>query len=846
MSPLRRVVALAAAGVVATALSQVVPTTASTGTVALPAAPSPSAADLDRTLGNGLGRLLAQQDAPRAPGYGGDLQVDQDALAIRDDEGRVLLQLGTASDGDTTSLRKAATGLGFVETADDEATGVLEGFAPLSAVEDLAALDDLGTISQVPRPLTFSGDATYQGAALQQADRLNEQGIDGDGITVGVLSDSYDTATLSVDGGPIATRAADDVASGDLPGAGNPEGNTDPVVVLEDNDDPASRDEGRAMLQVIHDSAPGARLCFATGTDGELGFADNIRALADPDGPCGADVIVDDVRYPSSPFFSDDAITRAAERVAVRQGVAYFSAAGDNGGQNTFRTAVDLLSPTQARANARKVGLDLSDVDPALYAGGMQDMDFRRGVDVAQTLQLEPGGGLFNLQWADLVDADGGTPDDPSDTSTDFAALLFAPNGDYLGAIDEDNRATGRPGELARLSRSETRYTAVQLVLARASRGETEVQEIGYVNDGGIRTDEYYIARDPGIYGQAGSDNVITVAAHDGLGPYIPEATTSPGGKMRYYFSPDGDRYRFGDLRRKPDISAIGGGNTTFFGADDVRDADDLPNFGGTSASAAQAAAVGALTMQKAGGPGSLRPGPLERAMEWSGYEHNRFTFSAGETVFSDDLENDVRLGVVGFPGLETSGSDLAIADPDAFRLRYEGEVPLRSVTLLGDTAGPTAPGATPGAPSGGIVFDPRPLGPRGRYDQGGYPFTLGYRYNIDRGDIRTQLLRRVGSTPFHQRLRITFTEPVTEGFLRFGIDRDLRYPGPPSGGNAGDQLGEQSTLAGGGVAPGMTFVALLRNGERLVGRMGTFLGKDYSPVDGFGVTNALSLASRY
>ncbi len=49
-------------------------------------------------------------------------------------------------------------------------------------------------------------------------------GVDGSGVTLGVLSDSYDNL-----GG-----AATDVASGDLPGPDNPEGNTIPVNVLED------------------------------------------------------------------------------------------------------------------------------------------------------------------------------------------------------------------------------------------------------------------------------------------------------------------------------------------------------------------------------------------------------------------------------------------------------------------------------------------------------------------------------------------------------------------------------------------------------------------------------------
>ena len=86
-------------------------------------------------------------------------------------------------------------------------------------------------------------------------------------MEVGILSDTWNRATSSVDGNDLA----EDIASGDIPGAGNPcpgPGRTTPVGAGR-GPDHGPADEGRAMGQIVHDLAPAADISFATAFNGD-------------------------------------------------------------------------------------------------------------------------------------------------------------------------------------------------------------------------------------------------------------------------------------------------------------------------------------------------------------------------------------------------------------------------------------------------------------------------------------------------------------------------------------------------------------------------------------------------
>ena len=157
-----------------------------------------------------------------------------------------------------------------------------------------------------------------EGDTILKADQgRSTYAVDGTGVKVGVLSDSYAKAAAP------PTTAAQDVTADNLPGTTNTCGHTTPVNVTDFSG--TGTDEGRGMAQVVHDIAPGSPIDFATANSTEATFAQNILNLA----TAGAKVIVDDVTYFAEPMYQEGVISQAVGTVRG-QGVNYFSSAGNN------------------------------------------------------------------------------------------------------------------------------------------------------------------------------------------------------------------------------------------------------------------------------------------------------------------------------------------------------------------------------------------------------------------------------------------------------------------------------------------------------------------------------------
>ena len=226
-----------------------------------------------KNLGGGLEELVGGAPAAKAQALRTPGRPELSPAVVFDATGRPLVRItldGSVPAADVLKRLGATAGVKVSASDFRYRAGVIEAWVPRAALVSIAKTKGIRAVVPSSPMYRDAGAATTQGLRMHRINRL-PAGIDGRGITIGVMSDSFDRE------GSITT-AADDVASGDLPGPGNPKNST-PVTVLQEGD-PGDTDEGRAMLQIVHDVAPRAKLGFATANGGEVNFANNIRSLA--------------------------------------------------------------------------------------------------------------------------------------------------------------------------------------------------------------------------------------------------------------------------------------------------------------------------------------------------------------------------------------------------------------------------------------------------------------------------------------------------------------------------------------------------------------------------------------
>jgi len=460
----------------------------------------------------------------------------------------------------------------------------------------LAAVPTVGAVTPVRTPVLYAvncegGSVISEGVEQLKVKSAREEfGVQGEGVTVGVLSDSFDQATQAADGsGKIATKASDDLETGDLPGAAECAGET-PVDVLSDFNSTDATDEGRAMAQIVHDVAPKAKLAFATAFLSEESFARNIEELAKE----GSDVIVDDVAYFEEPFFQDGPVAAAIAKV-TGEGVTYLSAAGND---NLFDSEGNEIASWEAQ-NYRDSASCPSAIRSVPELQGFECLDFDPGASTDRTfgIKVEAGETLtVDLQWAESWNG----------VATDLDAFLLNSNGELLAGATDFNLNTKKPVEILQWVNRSTSQKTVQLVVNRYSGGSSpRLKFILLQNGGGVTATEYPKSGGgdvvgPAVFGHAGSAKAIALGAVPFSDSSAPEQFSSRG-PLAHYFGPvegtaPAAELAFPEPVSKPDVAATDCGATTFFAH---RFNGVTWRFCGTSAAAPHAAGVVALMMER-------------------------------------------------------------------------------------------------------------------------------------------------------------------------------------------------------------------------------------------------------
>ena len=315
------------------------------------------------------------------------------------------------------------------------------------------------------------------------------------------------------------------------------------------------------------------------------------------------------------------------------------------------------------------------------------------------------------------------------------------------------------------------------------------------------------------------------VAAYAFFAPFVPEAFTSPG-PATIYFDTNNNRYKFPQIRQKPDMAAMDGANTTFFVSDSSVDPDTFPNFFGTSAAAPHAAAVAALVLDAAGGPGTVSPNRMRKVLQDSAFRHDLDPyFSSGFSI-----------GNLNFLAVNATADPNAISqfDPNVFTIWQFGTKRVQNLSINGSNGDPTQ---TPK----GIVFDERPTV--------GQAFIVGRTIGLTPADVSnvfTLPADAPGLAGQWKQLNLSFM-PGTFGsgdLVSFGVDRDEADGAGPvtgaAGGNSADLLGGGVLIPQGTIVPGgATFFGTYEGGKTFQGRFYNLIGKGYSQLDGYGFVNA-------
>jgi hypothetical protein len=273
---------------------------------------------------------------------------------------QIYVLLSSVKDENLDSLR--ASGLEIEVT--NKRFSIVQGWAPFDRIiQEIAQLPFVKFVKAPTYGEPRAGTVTTEGIAILRSNHLRNLGFDGAGVKVGIISDG-------------ANDRAAAQASNDLPANITVFGNCSPRPVNGPSCDRGiTCNEGTAMLEIVHDIAPGAQLAMGA-TSTTLEFVQRVDQLVNT---FGADIIVDDIGFFLEPYFADGLVAQAVGDVIDE--VVFVSAAGN---------------ASDAHHEANYV---------ATFAQGLEVHDFGsaagRPTDASMNVVIESGDFMLSvLQWS--------------------------------------------------------------------------------------------------------------------------------------------------------------------------------------------------------------------------------------------------------------------------------------------------------------------------------------------------------------------------------------------------------------------------------------------------------------
>ncbi len=401
----------------------------------------------------------------------------------------------------------------------------------------------------------FAGSAVTEGDVLHRAKSARSRfNVAGSGQSVCVISDGVDN---------IASAKA----TGDLPAT---------VEVCADS--PGSGDEGTAMLEIVHDLAPGAALafCSARGSFFNAVLWSATKAFAGK----GCDVIVDDTYNLSEPRLQLSDETTLMNAVRAELGKTVVTSAGNLADSHYRKPFINAdYSGTTPNAGFHDFGRSLG-----------------RASSIGFPVAVAPGGeAILTLQWSEAY----------GKAASDFVLIPVLPDGSPIDSAGSpftvpadisDNVQDGKGVPFEALVVSNTSATQQNFfVLIQRKTGNSFVDlSLVQVASGQSGFFPSFRVRAGSVIAHSGAEQALSVAAVNAADPGLDEIRPySSFGPVITQFDNNGNR-KF-DIQFKPDITAVDGVSVTGaggFGGPEKR-------FGGTSASAPHVAGVAALLRAK-------------------------------------------------------------------------------------------------------------------------------------------------------------------------------------------------------------------------------------------------------